>query len=223
MSARLQNAESALVYVEGVSDVTILNHAKGALGFGQLNLRFELSGGAGNLTKFLKGSATVGRNGFPLIGIFDHDKTGTKEFNSFANNHLVPETDVRVVSKPNKVFAGTLGIPDHVNDVQAAFSALNLSIRVPIEFMFRREVIQEAIDAGVLQVSPRITRVADFELPSEVNLDNLLGPKLPLTARYFAQSVDDQSKVQFAEWVTGASCPQNLSLFDLSLKHFSVH
>jgi predicted ATPase len=201
MSERLQNAESALVYVEGPSDATILNHAKAALGFAQLNLRFESSGGAGNLTKFLKGSAAVRREGFPLIGIYDHDKTGTKEFDSFTINHLVPETDIRVVSRPNKVFAGTLGVPDHVNDVQAAFNALNLTIPVPIEFMFNRELIQEAINVGVMRVNPRITRVADFELPLEVNLDHHLGPHLPVSGRYFAQCVEDDSKIPFANWV----------------------
>ena len=105
------------------------------------------------------------------------------------------------MSRPNKVFAGTLGVPDHVNDVQAAFNALNLTIPVPIEFMFNRELIQEAINVGVMRVNPRITRVADFELPLEVNLDHHLGPHLPVSARYFAQCVEDDSKIPFSNWV----------------------
>jgi len=202
MQDRLTAAECPLIYVEGVSDVTILSHAKIALGFENLDIRFESSGGAGNLTQFLKAAHRVKSDDRPLLGLFDSDARGRKEFDAFRNYHRLAETAFRTIDRNRKVYVGALKTPEHLNDAEQSYAAIGMPLPLPIEFMFARLIIEEAIEEGILTLQPRIARIASEELPLEVNVDTIIQGRIDDRFRYLAKAVSDGSKVQFAQWVT---------------------
>lgn len=201
MQGRLAMAECPLAYVEGPSDVTILTHAQQALAFDDLNIRFESSGGAGNLTQFLKATARVKCDDRPLLGIFDADARGRREFDIFRNYHRLEETEFRAVDRKRRVYVGALETPAHLAEAEAAYNAIGMVLPLSIEFMFPRLVIEEAIEAGVLELVPRQARIASDELPLEVNVDTVIQGRVEDRFIYLAKRVTDESKVRFANWV----------------------
>ena len=71
---------------------------------------------------------------------------------------------------------------------------------LPLEFMFNRLLIEEAIEEGVLVLQPRIARIANDELPLEVSVDAVIQDRIEDRYRYLAKEVSDRSKVAFADW-----------------------
>jgi len=201
MQTRLAAAECSVAYVEGPTDVAILTHAKAALGFDDLQVRFESSGGAGNLTQFLKATHRVKSDQRPLLGIFDADARGRKEFDSFRNYHRLAQTGFRTLDRNRKVYVGALRPPAHLQEAEAAFTGIGMPLPLPIEFMFSRLIIEEAVEAGVLELQPRMARIASEELPLEVNVDTVIAGRIDDRFTYLAKAVSDGSKTAFATWV----------------------
>lgn len=201
LQEKLAAADCPLVYVEGPTDVTILNRAKEVLGFQALNVRFESAGGAGELTQFLKVNSRVKRDRRALIGIYDADARGRKEFENFRSAHLFGETNLRTISRPHKIFAGILKSPEHLNAAQAAFRAIGMPLPLPIEFMFDSAIINEAIQNGVLELASRVAKIANEELPLEVNVDNVIVGRVDQEFYYLAKAITAATKVQFSNWV----------------------
>ena len=54
MNEKVAQFESAIVFVEGPTDVKILKHAKAVLGFGGLVCEIESANGASDITAYLK-------------------------------------------------------------------------------------------------------------------------------------------------------------------------
>lgn len=202
MQGRLRAAECPLIYVEGPSDVTILTRAKTALGFGDLECRFESSAGAGNITQFLKAMLRVKGDERALIGLFDSDARGRREFEVFRSYHLLGETGFRILDRNKHIYVGALRLPEHLSEAEAAFRAIRMSLPLPIEFMFPRLLIEEAIEADAIQLEPRVARIANEELPLEVNVDTVIQGRIDDRFRYLAKAVTQESKMRFAEWVT---------------------
>ncbi|WOF43220.1 AAA family ATPase [Sphingopyxis indica] len=201
MQGRLDDVECPVAYVEGPTDVTILERAKAALGFGDMNIRFEPSHGVSNLLAFLKVNERIKSDERPLIGIFDADAAGRKELQKFSSSHFLPETNFRVVSKPKRIFAGDFKTPGHLEEAEAAFRAIGMALPLPIEFMFPRAVLDAARAEEVLVLEPRMARIANEELPLEVNVDDAIHGRIAEDFRYLAKQIQKDSKVPFADWV----------------------
>ena len=201
MQERIANAECPIVYVEGPSDVIVLGHAKNALQFEGLDFRFESANGAADITQFLKVSIRVKRDNRPLLGIYDADARGRKEFDAFRGYHKLAGTDFRTLERNRRIYAGALQVPDHLREAEAAFKAIGMTVPLPIEFMFSRLVIEQAIEEEVLELSPRMARIANEELPLEVNVDTVIHGRVDDRFLYLAKAVSNDSKVRFANWV----------------------
>jgi AAA domain, putative AbiEii toxin, Type IV TA system len=201
MSQLLEEVDCPVVYLEGPTDCIILALANEHSPDGPQALRFAPAKGAGDITQFLKVSSRVKDDQRPLVGLFDADARGRKEFERFKANHLVPNTNFRIVDQGKRIFAGTLVLPAHLEEASKAFKELGLQIPVPVEFMFEREVIQEAIDLGHLSLKPRFAQVANEELPLKVQIDELLKPRLADELLYLAMEIDSDCKTGFAEWI----------------------
>jgi energy-coupling factor transporter ATP-binding protein EcfA2 len=201
MQLRVDNAECPVVYVEGPTDVTILNSAKQKLGFANLNLRFESANGAADITQFLKVSVRVKRDDRPLIGIYDADARGRKEFDTFRAYHKLAETDFRTLERNRHIYVGSLTIPDHLGAAEAAFKSVNMSLPLPIEFMFEAAILAEAVEEGILELVSRRARIANDELPLEVAIDEVLQDRIDQSFLYLSKAVSDDSKTDFASWV----------------------
>lgn len=202
MQVRLSQAQCPPVYVEGPTDVRVLTHAKNALGFGDLDCKFESANGAGDLTQFLKVSIRVKADTRPLLGVYDADARGRKEFDIFKSYHKLGGTSFRTLERNKKIYVGTLLVPTHLQEAEAAFRAIGMAIPLPLEFMFSRDLIEEAIANEVLVLQPRMARIANDELPLEVSVDVVIQDSIADEFRYLAKKVSDDSKVSFSEWVT---------------------
>ncbi|WP_337847222.1 AAA family ATPase [Sphingomonas sp.] len=202
MQQRVNNAECPVVYVEGPTDVSILECAKEKLGFDNLNVKFESANGAGDVTEFLKVSVRVKRDNRPLLGIYDADARGRREFAKFQNYHKLAGTNFRTLERNRRIYAGSLEIPAHLSDAEAAYKAVSMPLPLPIEFMFDEDLVLEAISEGKLELVSRKGRIANDELPLEVTIDAILKDKIDERFLYLSKSVSDNCKTPFANWVT---------------------
>jgi len=102
-----------------------------------------------------------------------------------------------------KVYFGLLPIPDQV---QAVLTGLRRHtngefLPVAIEYMFPHQTILDAINAGVLDLSDRILHAKDGELDLKVNATQTLEQHTPAEYLYLLKTVDQDSKLVFANWV----------------------
>ncbi len=201
MQITVAAAQCPIVYVEGPTDVKILETARDKLGLQGLSLRFQSANGAGDISLFLNVSIRVKRDDRPLVGIYDSDARGRKEFDRFKSYRRFQDTSLRILDRGKRIFAGVLNVPGHLIKAEEAFKSIGMSLPLPIEFMFRRELIMDAISDGVLVLSPRIARIANEELPLEINVDSAISGRIAQDFLYLAKSVDDDCKVPFSEWL----------------------
>ncbi|WP_377923251.1 AAA family ATPase [Alteraurantiacibacter lauratis] len=202
MQSRVDSAECPVIYVEGPSDVTILNTAKEKLGFQEMNVRFESANGASDITQFLKISIRVKRDNRPLIGIFDSDARGRREFDNFRNYHKLTDTEFRTLERSRKIFVGALDVPTHLKPAEAAFRSVGLTLPLPVEFMFEQSVILSAVQSGTLNLIERKAKIANEEFPLEVTIDSVLKGKLDDSYLYLAKAISDDCKTNFATWIS---------------------
>lgn len=205
MAIRAAAAEAPVVFVEGPTDVRILNRAKEVLGFADDNYRFESANGASEITAFLKLSTRVKPDDRPLCGVYDADATGRIEFDKCKGVHKVDETDIRILDKSKRIYAAILSLPEHLNDAAEFFAAKGVGIPLAIEFMFDRALLDEAQAAGVLELNSRTTKLASHELPLEVKIDELAG--IPDHFKYLFKAVSKETKNPFAEWIVAKDAP----------------
>jgi hypothetical protein len=76
-----------------------------------------------------------------------------------------------------------------------------MPLPLPIEFMFSRLVIEEAIEEGILVLQPRVARIASEELPLEVDVDSVIQGRIDDRFRYLAKAVSSESKTNFSQWI----------------------
>ena len=202
MQSRVDVAECPVVYVEGPTDVLILNEAKEKLGYSSLILKFEPANGAADITQFLKVSIRMKRDDRPLFSIYDADARGRKEYENFKGAHKFQTTNFRVLEKSKRIFVGALETPEHLKPAETAFKSVGIELPLPIEFMFEESIISEALASGVIELLSRKAKLANEELPLEVQIDTVLGQKIDEKFVYLSKSVAKNSKTNFAEWVT---------------------
>lgn len=201
MSVRISEFESPVVFVEGPTDALILAHARDALGISDLDCRFESANGANEITAFLKVSTRVKPDSRPLIGGYDADAKGREEFDKCKSVHKVENTDIRILDKKKRIYAGILSVPAHLKSAEDHFRSLKVGLPLPIEFMFSKPTLTEAEAAGILVLKSRTARVANHELPFTVKIDEM--PGIEEEFRYLCKEVDDDCKTAFAAWVVG--------------------
>ena len=153
----------------------------------------------------------ISRTNRPLLGLFDNDSTGRAEFERLKNIKILPDTIFRQIGHKGGVFAGTLDMPNHLNDVSQTFQNMGLSLPLPIEYMFHAEILNLAIEQNVLELRSRTTRFADNELPFQINASEHLGQYVPADMQYLVQKLTDASKISFADWV----CDRESEDFDV--------
>lgn len=206
------------VIVEGPTDKTILQIAFSKLYPGQQQAwEYISASGCSNLTVFLKGQLNISHNvNNVVIGLYDNDKAGTKEYKTFNNYQKVPTTEFRALSTNKNLYCGQLPIPTDLQET------LNLvpenQLPLPIEFMFPAEVISSAEEQGVLRLKERTTTAKDHELSIPINLTLQFIDLLGDDKSHFAFKIDDDTKSSFAEWVEVLE-PEKFQNFE---EHFRI-
>jgi len=194
------------VIVEGPTDKQILIEAYGRLYPDQeIICEFIHAGGATNIPPYLKSSKVLSKDtSHPIVGLLDRDNEGRKQIKNFSSYPRVGETDYFVVSQERDLYAGTLPLPIELEDIEARLKAAmgeDVSLPVPIEFIFSHDAINRAIEEDALVLDDRIAKANDPELPTDVNLTALYGEHLPEEFLYLSKKVRKDSKMNFSEWV----------------------
>ncbi|MCW2412993.1 MULTISPECIES: ATP-dependent nuclease [unclassified Sphingobium] len=201
MSEEMSANNKPAIYVEGETDAIILRRAAEVFGYDADGLSFFSADGASNITQFIKVMSRTKSDQRVLVGLFDGDSTGRSEFDRFNAYHMFAGTDMRVVSRPNRIYVGALNVPLHLKGMAEQFSQLKLQLPLCIEYMFRGETIARAQQEGVLVLEKRRSKLSLNELPLEINVEDAFRGKIPDDYIYFARKVSDQRKMSFAQWI----------------------
>jgi len=140
----------------------------------------------------------------PVIGLFDNDSAGIKEFRRFNKYSKADGTEYRLINRLKKIYCGLIPQPidyDEPIRIVKETSGNDSTIPVPIEFLFTSEVINRAVEQNVLVLSERTTTAQDTEFSTQVNLTILFSNNLPEEYHYLTYKIDDDSKNRFSEWV----------------------
>lgn len=199
MSERVVAAERPVVFLEGITDCKIFEHAKKVLGFEALDLRFESANGASDITAFLKLSCRIKPDDRQLIGVYDADTTGRKEFDGHKSVHKVEGTEFRILDKAKRIYVGILCQPNHLDDAQVEFKKLGVNLPLCIEFMFTKEILDLAIAAGALRLQSRVAKIGNQEPPMLIKIEDVAD--VSEEWKYLCKEVDDQFKTRFADWI----------------------
>ncbi|TPK19846.1 hypothetical protein FJ872_12450 [Mesorhizobium sp. B2-5-9] len=155
--------------------------------------------GASKLSLCLR--AVAADNPHVVIGLFDRDEAGVKEWkldNNFVANDLF--TDVKA-SKNGRSFALLIPVPEFRKDC-----AVNENL--PIEFLFSDEYLSTVIDGRRLVLTP-------------LTASRKLGAgtvRVPLEGGTEVQAIDENSKMVFAKTVVPKLPDEAFSAFDLVFK-----
>lgn len=195
------------VIVEGVTDKAIMEAAFRKLYPNDESFcEFLHAGGATNIPPYLKSAKALSKEfSHAVIGLFDRDQEGRKQLKEFSSNGNVEGTEFFEICSERKLYAGLLPLPEELRlieqDIKRSLSQ-DINLPVPIEFMFPREVVNQALSEGVIDLEDRIAKANDPELPTTVNLSELYSNHLPAGREYLAQKVKKNTKTRFSEWVT---------------------
>jgi hypothetical protein len=207
LDQRVRAAQRAGVIVEGPSDAIILSRAMERLFPGEERICDFLAAGGVDQVAACIGASTGLSFHAPrrVIGLLDQDQAGRRAMEKFRGRKQVPNTEFREVDHTAGVYIGLLIIPNELLDLRPVCKKYTMSkeayIPMPIEFCFPEEVINEAMERGVLKLSNRSTEAKDGELMFSVNLTDALKGRLPENRTYLAMKVDQDTKMTFAEWV----------------------
>jgi AAA15 family ATPase/GTPase len=199
-------ANMSQVIVEGPTDKSILDIAFTKLFPGEEPFcEFAPAGGCSNISSYIQTINKLQKKiENPVVGLFDNDSAGVKEFKKFNSYKKVDGTDFRVINKSKRIYCGVLPQPEEFNAPIFAVkqsSGLDFTIPVPIEFMFSGVVIKKAVEENILALRERIVTAQDSELSAPVNLTNIFSKHLPQEYSYLSYKIDDTSKNNFSIWV----------------------
>lgn len=196
------------ILVEGKSDKIILNAAAEKL-FSNQDNRYSIiaANGSRNISQYIKNMRAIGGNDAKkIVGVFDNDHAGRKEMREFNQFHFFRQSGFRSVSEPLRMYVGPLPIPDHLKTIMAQlrrFGADEHGVPLVIEFMFPKEFVNHAIDAGCLILEDRISRAKDGEFDFQINISDQLASQIPEEYRYLTKKPTGASKIKFAELASG--------------------
>jgi len=187
------------VFVEGPTDKAILDIAFSKLYDDKaLFCDFVPAGGASKITAYLKSLKNlVVYDGVLAIGLYDNDQAGKEGFGKFSQLHNFANSDFKIVKK-DRVFCGVLPLAEELKNMGKKLGA---DVPLPIEFMFPSEVVQAAIDEGILVLNDRMAQARESEFSITVNITDHMAPKLPESHKYLTRKISDASKASFADWV----------------------
>jgi len=206
LDAEIASRDLAHVIVEGVTDKRIAEEAFRRLYPGQEPFcQFIHADGATNITPYIKSAKVLSKRlSHPVIGLFDRDQEGRKQIKQFSDSPIIDDTDFREVSSERQLYVGLLPISEELTQLEEEISAKlgdEVKLPIPIEFMFPPNVIDEAIQQGVIELDDRIVKANDPELPTTVNLSAMYSEHLPPERQYLAKKVRRGSKVGFSNWL----------------------
>lgn len=194
--------------VEGGTDKKILEAAYSKLfPDGEPFCEFVSAEGCKNVTYFIKAHKTLAKkHTFPIVGLYDNDHAGRSEVHEFKNHKNVDGyTFFKEISSEKRLYCGLLPIANELSclakDVVAKVVG-SFDVPMSIEFMFPSDVVNKAIEGGVLVLEERKTVAKDSELSVPINLSDELSKHIPDGYKYLAYVVADSSKKQFAQWVS---------------------
>ena len=219
MNERVAQFETAIVFVEGPTDVKILKHARAVLGIEELVCEIVSANGASEITAYLKTASRIKTDVRPIVGVYDADATGREEFAKHKAVHKVDGTEIRIIDKNKRLYTSILTVPDHLIEVQALLKSQRVGLPLPIEFMFPATLIHQAVEAGVLVLRSKTATIKDHELPFEVKIDEVAD--IPDEFRYLLKTIEKDTKVAFAEWVILQDA-ENFEHFRITLNEIKI-
>ncbi|ELG2041456.1 AAA family ATPase [Vibrio fluvialis] len=196
------------IIVEGITDKVILEEAYRKLYHSEIPFcEFLHAGGAANIPPYIKSAKVLSKEfSHTVIGLFDRDQEGRKQIKEFSGSKGVDGTDFLEVSRERKLYVGLLPLPDVLHELERDVNTRmgqDISLPVPIEFMFSSEVVGKAIKEGIIELEDRIAKANDPELPTTINISDLYSNFIPAGSEYLAKKVKNSSKTKFSKWVSG--------------------
>lgn len=182
-----------------------------------------------NVTYFLKAHKTLAKtHTFPIVGLYDNDHAGRGEVHEFkSHKNLDGNISFKEISSEKRLYCGLLPIANELlliaKDVSKKIAG-SFDVPMTIEFMFPSDVINKAIDSGILILEERKTVAKDSELSMPINLSGELSKNIPDGYKHLAYVVADSSKKHFSQWVSQLEMKDFVyfqPLFE-SLSHLSV-
>ncbi len=194
------------IIVEGITDKTIMDAAYRKLYPKDKTIcEFLHADGASNIPPYLKSLKTLSKElDHAVIGLFDRDQEGRKQIHDFINQPNINGTGFYEISSERQLYAGMLPLPQNLSSIEENINkklGSDISLPIPIEFMFPSTVINEALTNGYIELEDRIAKANDPELPTRINLSDLYSNHLEHDYVYLAKKVKKESKVKFSKWV----------------------
>lgn len=207
LDSELAGHNTPHVIVEGITDKTIMEAAFQKLYPGRdLPYNFIHADGASNIPPYIKSTKTLSNDPVhPVIGLFDRDNEGRKQIGNFSRSPAAHNTDFLAVSLSKKLYVGLLPFPSELSDIQDRIregEGVDVSLPIPIEFMFPSHVIRDALTAGELHLEDRVAKASDTELMKNINITNQYSEYLEDDFLYLAKKVDKSYKTRFSNWVS---------------------
>ena len=218
LDAELALHELPHVILEGVTDKTILEEAYRKLRPGSEPFcEFLYADGATNIPPYLKSANLLSKEiAYPIVGLFDRDQEGRKQLKLLKLCEQVDSTEFYRISTERSLFAGLLAMPASLSVVEENLKQAmgeEITLPIPIEFMFPSDIINRALVEGIIELEDRIAKANDPELPTNVNVSNLFSAHLPEEYKYLARKVKQGTKTAFSSWVSDMP-PESFSNFN---------
>lgn len=230
LEKKISLASRMQVIVEGETDKKILETAYSKLfPAAEPSCEFVSAEGCNNVTYFLKAHKTLAKkHTFPIVGLYDNDHAGRGEVHEFkSHKNLDGNISFKEISSEKRLYCGLLPIANELSLIAKDVSkkiAGSFDVPMTIEFMFPSDVINKAIDSGILILEERKTVAKDSELSMPINLSGELSKNIPDGYKHLAYVVADSSKKHFSQWVSQLEMKDFVyfqPLFE-SLSHLSV-
>lgn len=208
LEKKLSNVSRAQVIVEGSIDKEILEMAFSKIFPNEDPFcEFISAEGANNLTFNLKGFKAIDKTyPFAIVGLYDNDQKGRKEYQNFDNFDLTTDGKFREISSEKRIFCGILPIPKELlaaTDYYHSQTGHTFELLLPIEFMFPCDVINEAVSRNKLILKDCemvVKHTQGLQLP--LNLSQECSKSLPNGYGYLACEIDPASKKTFVAWLS---------------------
>lgn len=214
LSAKLKEANLPQIVVEGPTDKIIFDKALDVFFPDEHFCEVVAANCATKLQSYLTASGYISRDGaLPIVGIFDNDDEGRKAFDSIKNTKSLPGIEGKIISQNKRIYALILPLPPNSNVIQKKVrDKINgeFKVSIPIEFMFSKETLQEAIINNKLRLKDIVVMARDRDTSLPVNVTSLIKPYIPDDFQHFASQIDDTTKKTFAEWL----CEQGSNKFE---------
>ena len=195
LALRVAESEKPIIVVEGVHDAKIFESA-------DLNDRFEIIAGtnADSVAVYINSLGKVHKSNLqPIIGIVDFDEAGETAVKRFTKYKKEQATGLYVINLERKVYIGTLTPSEEFLSVRSSLGVESKNIGMPIEYFFESDLVNQAIDAGVIKLKPILRKVPSSSM--QFNLSDEYRKALDPKLAFYASKPDDESKEAFADWI----------------------